>query len=270
MKGSYLLCPQKHALKSSPSVNTSSPNRDFFHNTFFQSRRNCLHPCCCLVWLASTYISAWSLCCGSFHLHQFKQENNIGMQKNGCQSYLLIRLGSLYIRQVTCKCCTCSLTFLFNRFPTTNDSRDVIGAYNIAFEPHNQRQYQTQCLIHILIRPCFWWWMELICYFSSGTAFNSFCEIKVLLDETFQMCVYVWRSQPFFIQNIQRKEEAMIIFTSLLTQRLFLCSMIFLERLRKNPAKPIEIKYISHFLQPSSLLFVYLMKALLQKLILFT
>ena len=84
------------------------------------------------------------------------------------------------------------------------------------------------------------------------------------------MCVYVWRSQPFFIQNIQRKEEAMIIFTSLLTQRLFLCSMIFLERLRKNPAKPIEIKYISHFLQPSSLLFVYLMKALLQKLILFT
>lgn len=137
MKGSYLLCPQKHALKSSPSVNTSSPNRDFFHNTFFQSRRNCLHPCCCLVWLASTYISAWSLCCGSFHLHQFKQENNIGMQKNGCQSYLLIRLGSLYIRQVTCKCCTCSLTFLFNRFPTTNDSRDVIGAYNIAFEPHN-------------------------------------------------------------------------------------------------------------------------------------
>ena len=95
MKGSYLLCPQKHALKSSPSVNTSSPNRDFFHNTFFQSgRRNCLHPCyCCLVWLASTYISAWSLCCGSFHLHQFKQENNIGMQKNGCRSYLLIRLG---------------------------------------------------------------------------------------------------------------------------------------------------------------------------------
>ena len=106
----------------------------------------------------------------------------------------------------------------------------------------------------------------LIC---SGTASNSFCEIKVL-DETFQMCVYVWRSQPFFIQNIQRKEEAMIIFTSLLTQRLFLCSMIFLERLRKNPAKPIEIKYISYFLQPSSLLFVYLMKALLQKLILFT
>ena len=70
---------------------------------------------------------------------------------------------------------------------------------------------------------------------------------------------------PFFIQNIQRKEEAMIIFTSLLTQRLFLCSMIFLERLRKNPAKPIEIKYISYFLQPSSLLFVYLMKALFCK-----
>ena len=75
---------------------------------------------------------------------------------------------------------------------------------------------------------------------------------------------------PFFIQDIQRKEEAMIIFTSLLTQRLFLCSMIFLERLRKNPAKPIEIKYISYFLQPSSLLFVYLMKALVQKLVLFT
>ena len=37
MKGSYLLCPQKHALKSSPSVNTSSPNRDFFHNTAFYS-----------------------------------------------------------------------------------------------------------------------------------------------------------------------------------------------------------------------------------------
>ena len=80
------------------------------------------------------------------------------------------------------------------------------------------------------------------------------------------MCVYVWRSQPFFIQNIQRKEEAMIIFTSLLTQRLFLCSMIFLERLRKNPAKPIEIKYISYFLQPSSLLFVYLMKAFCKSL----
>ena len=72
---------------------------------------------------------------------------------------------------------------------------------------------------------------------------------------------------PFFIQNIQRKEEAMIIFTSLLTQRLFLCSMIFLERLRKNPAKPIEIKYISHFLQPSSLLFVYLMKAICKSLL---
>ena len=51
----------------------------FFIILFFQSsRRNCLHPCyCCLVWLASTYISAWSLCCGSFHLHQFKKENNI-------------------------------------------------------------------------------------------------------------------------------------------------------------------------------------------------
>ena len=28
MKGSYLLCPQKHALKTSPSVNTSSPNTE--------------------------------------------------------------------------------------------------------------------------------------------------------------------------------------------------------------------------------------------------
>ena len=28
MKGSYLLCPHKHALKSSPSVNTSSPNTE--------------------------------------------------------------------------------------------------------------------------------------------------------------------------------------------------------------------------------------------------
>lgn len=51
----------------------------------------CTHPCC-LVWLASTYIPASSLCCGSFHLHQFKQENNIGRYaKNGFQSYLLIR-----------------------------------------------------------------------------------------------------------------------------------------------------------------------------------
>ena len=57
MKGSYLLCPQKHALKSSPSVNTSSPNRDFFHNTFFSSSSSSsqLVPCLALpsplLWL---------------------------------------------------------------------------------------------------------------------------------------------------------------------------------------------------------------------------
>ena len=178
MKGSYLLCPQKHALKSSPSVNTSSPNRDFFHNTFFQSRRNCLHPCCCLVWLASTYISAWSLCCGSFHLHQFKQENN-KCKKNVCQSYLLIRLGSLFLF------CIFSIDFPQLMIQICehgcNSKNDVIGAYNIAFESHNfESEAVSNPMSNILIRPCFCWWMETICYFSSGTASNSFCEIKVL------------------------------------------------------------------------------------------
>ena len=48
MKGSYLLCPQKHALKSSPSVNTSSPNRDFFH----KKRRRSL-----AVWRSQPFFS---------------------------------------------------------------------------------------------------------------------------------------------------------------------------------------------------------------------
>ena len=67
----------------------------FFIILFFQSsRRNCLHPCyCCLVWLASKYIyfcmksMLWFLSSASI------QKREQYMQKNGCRSYLLIRLG---------------------------------------------------------------------------------------------------------------------------------------------------------------------------------
>ena len=92
MKGSYLLCPQKHALKSSPSVNTSSPNRDFFHNTFFQSRRNCLHPCWLLPSLACLYIYFCLKSMLWFFSSASIQTGEQYTNKNGCQSYLLIRL----------------------------------------------------------------------------------------------------------------------------------------------------------------------------------